>query len=442
MSDYWVCSDDIDGKENTYINALCDALKKKGHTATNGGVGPNTVQSHGLGASASGQIGVFIVGGSDAGMYVDFRDGIKNGYYKYKIMWVVFASNTATTDKWLTCNGLANTPLVRAHDDNYSGSSIESVGKTAKDYFDANKQYIRYACGKLGCSFDDVINNFLQGGGMGSGEEEGSSASTIKDAIKEVLSFWDGEVECVVRNEYVYINKIPAPQESYIYNLVEGLNVTLDSVNITDYNPDTINFLTVHWQGGEDIVLRDEKLIERFGEKPLELDAVKKVTVTKEEESSTSSTDTISTDSDTDTTDSSDESEESSSDSSEITTTTKTSVEEVPVETLEEAENFANVEWAKIKRDDGHSLECKVSGSEKWKAGEWCRVILPSFDLDDFMYISKISQSESATDWTGNLSLVDYPPSFGEYNEEESSDEEGEEEEVMDEETSDEDSST
>jgi len=44
---YYVCADNIDGKENTYINALCDAVKKKGHEAINGGVGPNTVQSHG-----------------------------------------------------------------------------------------------------------------------------------------------------------------------------------------------------------------------------------------------------------------------------------------------------------------------------------------------------------------------------------------------------------
>ena len=432
MGSYYVCADNIDGKENSYINALCDALKKKGHTAVNGGIGPNTVQSHGLSSSANGQIGVFIVGGSDAGMYVDFRDGVKRGYYKYKMMWAVFASNTATTDKWITCNGLANTPLVRAWDDNYSGGSIESVGQTAKAYFDANKEYIRYACGKLGCSFEDVIQNFLAGGGMGNDNDGGeTSASSIKDAIKEVMSFWDGEVECYVREDTMYIHKIKEPQGNTELLLAEGINIASDSITITDYNPDTVNFLTVHWPGGEDIVLRDEKLIERFGEKPLELDAVKKVVSENTDTTSTSIATTATTDTDTESTDTdinTDETEETS-------TASTTTYEEVPVDTYEEALSFANVEWAKIKRDDGHTVECKTVGSENWEVGQWCRVYVPSFDLDQYMYISRVSQSEADSGWDCNLGLTDYPPSLGEYQETSTDEEETDEEldESMDE---------
>ena len=294
MSDFWVCSDNIDGKENTRINAVCDALKKNSHTATNGGVGPNTVQSHGLGGSAKGQIGVFIVGGSDAGMYVDFRDGLKNGYYHYKYMWVIFASETATTDKWITCNGLSSTPLVRAWDDNYSGSSIESVGKSAKSYFDSNKQYINYACGQKGSTFDEVIQNFISklGGssddGSSSSAKSGGSSENVKGCLQKLLKHWDGDVECVFRGKNVYINKIRNPEEHYTCALYEGLNVFTDNTSVTDINPNTPNHLIVEWTGGT-IEFKDEKLIFRFGEKVRTLTAVRKVVTYVKDTSSDSS---------------------------------------------------------------------------------------------------------------------------------------------------------
>lgn len=396
---YYVCADNIDGKENTYINALCDAVKKKGHEAINGGVGPNTVQSHGLSSGASGQIGVFIVGGSDAGMYVDFRDGLKRGYYKYKMMWVVFASNTATTDKWITCNGLANTPLVRAWDDNYSGSNIESVGQTAKAFFDANSQYIKYACGKLGCTFDDVINNFLAGGGMGSDEDGDSGASTIKEAIKEVMSAWDGEVEAYVRDFKMYIHKIKLPEQDCNLVLSEGLNIESKSINIKDYCPNNPNKLIVHWNG-DDIIIQDNNRIERFGEKVKELDAIKRVLTTS--------------------------ATKKDSDDEETTSSNK-GYEEVPAETYEEALEFARLEWNRCKREDCHEIELSTAGGAEWQQGLWVRVYIPSFDIDGYYYISRVSENMSPTEWRASLTLVDYPPSFGEPEEETEEDEEEEE---------------
>lgn len=399
---YYVCSDNIDGKENSYITALCDALKKKGHEAINGGVGPNTVQSHGLTSAANGQIGVFIVGGSDAGMYVDFRDGIKRGYYKYKIMWVVFASNTATTDKWITCNGLSNTTLVRAWDDNYSGSSIESVGQTAKAYFDANKQYIQYACGKIGCSFDDVVQNFLAGGGMGGSDEEGSSASSIKEAIKEVASAWDGEVEIYVRDMKMYIHKIKLPEQDCDLVLSEGLNIEYNSISIKDYCPNNTNKIVVHWNGGDDIVIQDNARIERFGEKVKELDAIKRVLTNEDAKK-----------------------EESSDNTTEDTSNDK-GYEEVPAETYEEALEFARLEWNRCKREDCHEIELTTAGSSEWQEGRWVRVYIPSFNIDGYYYISRVSENMSPNEWKASLTLVDYPPSFGEPEESEDEEEESE----------------
>ena len=374
LSDFWVCSDNIDGNENSRINDVCQALKKNGHTATNGGVGPNTVQSHGNSSASKGQIGVFIVGGSDAGMYVDFRDGLKRGYYNYKYMWVVFASETATTDKWITCNGLANTQLVRAHDDNYSGSNIESVGKSAKSYFDANKQYIGYACGKKGCSFNDVIQNFIKaiGGDTSSSEDGGNaSASTIKEALKKAVSGWDGDVEIRVEEDTVYVNKIKVPTETQLV-INEFDNVQYDSVTVTDINPQTVNKLTCNYNGYE-LTLQDDLLIKRFGEnaETVEVDEF--------------------------------------------------------VKNYDDAVSFLQRSWNKIRRDDGRQVELKVDGDNKWKTGQWARVYLPSFYIDDYMYITRMSSDEDGTNnWANSLTLVDYPPSFGTYEEEEETSEEEE----------------
>ena len=426
MANYVVAADNIDGKEQSYIKTVISKLEAKGHTCENAGVGPNTIQSKGLSSSSSGKIGVFIVGGSDAGMYTDFVTGLKNGYYHYKYMWVVFASNTATTDKWLTCNGLANTPLVRAWDDNYSGSNIAAVGQTAKAYFEANKQYINYVCGKLGCTFESIATKLANGG---ESEDEGSSASSIKEAIKDVLSYRDGEIECRVVNDTVYINKIPDPETSKV-SLIEGLDIIQGSINITDVNPETINKLIVHWQGGEDIVFMDDNLIDRFGEKTSEMDAVKKVQVTETKET-TSSTDTASDSTDTTSTSSSTD----TSTSTTTTTETTTKTEEVPCETYEEALTFANVEWAKIKRDNGHKIECKVVGSPIWQQGIWVRVYIPSFEEDGYMYITKCNHDESSSGWECNITLVDYPPGFGDPPEADSDDEEEETEEETEEDT-------
>ena len=410
MATYYVCSDNIDGNENSRINALCDALKKKGHEAINGGVGPNTIQSHGQSSSSSGQIGAFICGGVDIQVFWDFVQGITNGYYHYKRFIYVYASDTATSDKWLTCNGAKNTPTVQAHDDNYSGGQGDAIGKTVHQYCSEHKDIIWYACGKLGCSFQDVINNFLSGIGAGN-DEGGSEASTIKDAIKDILKMRDGEIECRTVNEVMYINKIPEPQKAEI-SLVEGIDIIQDSINVTDVNPNTVNFLTVHWQGGEDIIIKDDALIERFGEKKAEMDAVKRVVSNDSKKEDASASDTS-----TDTT-----SDDSSSNSD---------VEEIPVSTLEEAQSFANTEWAKIKRDNGHTVECRVIGSPLWQQGLWVRTYIPSFEEDGYMYITKVSHDESSNGWVSNLTLQDYPPGFGDPEEAKSDDEEESDEETV-----------
>ena len=91
----------------------------------------------------------------------------------------------------------------------------------------------------------------------------------------------------------------------------------------------------------------------------------------------------------------------------------KTKVVEVPIDNYEEAMDFATREWNKIKRNNGRTLECQVLGSTEWMVGEWCKVYMPTFDIDGYMYITRVSQSSEGGDWTCNLSLVDYPPGWG-----------------------------
>ena len=375
MSDYYVCSDNIDGKEHSRINALCSALKKAGHNATNGGVGPNTIQSHGQTSGANGQIGVFICGGVDIQVFWDFVQGI-GSYYHYKRFIYVYASDTATTDKWLTCNGAKNTPTVQAHDDNYSGGRGDAIGKTVHAYCSEHKDKIWYACGPLGCSFDDVIQNFLKGEGAGDEEEDDdkkSSGSTIKEALKQVLYGWDGDAECYIRDDTVYVHKIPDPTEAKI-TIAEGLNVHYDSVTVTDYNPLTVNKLTVLW-GDTEFEFEDKELIERFGEVADEVNL--------------------------DETSSSDDDDSESNDAE--------------ILTEEDARSRANTEWAKVKRDNGHTVECKVTADSEIRVGQWVRAYLPSFNVDTYMYITKVSHDDSVDgSWTANITLADYPPSVAE----------------------------
>lgn len=421
MTSYCVGCDNIVGGESNLIHKVATVLEKAGNTCEELSVGPNYVQSKGKESSSKGKVAVFIVGGSDVGTYVDFMIGLKpNGYYHYKYIYFAFASWTATTDKWITENGLKNTGLVRAHDDNFSKQSDIApwLGKSADYFFSKNKTNMGYVYGQTP---EELANKILSGGTSSSDNKSGSTGSTVKESIQKLLTHWDGEVECRIINDKVYINKIKEPQSNYELVLQEGINIYSDSLQVTDVNPNTVNHLVVTWTKGK-ITLKDDDLIKRFGENKKEVQAVKKVVKT-ETVTTTTTTDTSSdttTDSTTDSTTTSDTTTDTTTDTSsttdeETTTTeTKTTVTEVPIDNYKDALSFANLEWNKIKRDNGHTIECQVQGSSKWRPGQWVKVIIPSFNENGFMYISRASHSDDGGDWNCNLSLVDYPPGWGE----------------------------
>lgn len=424
---YFICSDNIDGKEQSYINAVISELKAKGKDAVSGGVGPNKEALRN--SKSSGDTVVFIVGGGAAGCtlasFVKTAEGLGDCAY------TIFAYAGWTSNPYVHCDRIATDKLVKEHDCNFYQSWMPSYyeGHTLKTFCDKYSKYVGVCCSSESAS--DLGKKIANGDcGVDGGDDDGeSSASTIKDALKELLSYWDGDVECYVRGDTVYVNKVPVPEESCTLKLKQGVNIKADSVNISDYKPDTVNVLTVHSEVMDDIVYRNEKLINRFGEKPAEMDAVKIITKTETTSENTDSTE----DNTSNNTNINDDTEDNASDndgsvvgdSAESTTETKTTTktEEVPCETPEEVEAFANREWNKIKRNDGHSIELGVVGSPYWKVGEWVWVNIPLFDEELYMYINKVSQSESDA-WDCNLTLVDYPPSLGEYNEEETEDDE------------------
>ena len=97
---------------------------------------------------------------------------------------------------------------------------------------------------------------------------------------------------------------------------------------------------------------------------------------------------------------------------------------------------FARLEWNRCKREDCHEIELSTAGGAEWQEGLWVRVYIPSFDIDGYYYISRVSENMSPTEWRASLTLVDYPPSFGEPEEETEDEEEEETSEVEDDVTS------
>ena len=125
---------------------------------------------------------------------------------------------------------------------------------------------------------------------------ETESSSSYDEMIKNLLKPLDGEVEYKIRENRVYINKIPTPEESCKLWIREGVNITSDGVTISDYNPDTPNFFLISYGENYDkqFVIKIPKLIGRFGVKIKEINAVKKVLKWTLEETSTTE-DTTST---------------------------------------------------------------------------------------------------------------------------------------------------
>ena len=375
-----------------FQDAVCAKLEAAGYTVEKLGIAPGPFAAYSYSSSATGKYGAYIMADSTVSI-ADYHFGANANGKSFKM--AVFGIRTDCIPKlesgWDT--------ITLSPDSDCTSVCDKLAYKTYPQMEEICKSDTRIVHANTGDKMGDEIVKAL-GGKVN--DDDGGSASTIKEAIKEVMAAWDGEVEAYVRDMQMFIHKIKLPQQDCNLVLSEGSNIESRSISIKDYCPNNTNKLVVHWNGGEDIIIQNNTLIERFGEKVKELDAMKRVlTENKEKESNDETSDK--------------------------------GYEEVPAETEEEALEFARLEWNKCKRESCHEIELTTAGSNEWQQGRWVRVYIPSFNIDEYYYISRVSENMSPSEWKASLSLVPYPPSFGEPKEEESDeDEETEESEVSD----------
>ena len=350
------CDKNNVSQDKQHQKAVTKILEKAGHNVQIMPVGPGATQNAMMKSSSKGKVVVFLVNGADLQTYKDFYQGMTKGYYHTKYCY--FGLQGYINSRTCTCEGAKTVKLKKAHDDASSSSYTKDiVGMTTHEVMEKYKSKLAYACGS---SVEELANNLVQVMGGETNSESNSSkqstGSSIKEALKKAVAPWDGEIEIKLIGDTVYVNRIPNPSTTKL-EINEYDNAIYDSINVTDINKNTVNNLSLTYKN-KILNMKDDVLIKRFGT------VSKKITAPK------------------------------------------------TVKSLNDAKDYLRREWNKIRREDGRTVECKVPGHTKWRG--WVRVYLPSYFINDYMYISKTSHNEdSSGDWSTSLTLVDYPPSFG-----------------------------
>ena len=341
---------DENGNDIATRDTVADILRKAGNTVEVLDVGPGNIQPAMMQSSCKGKISVYLQANS-LETYADWEDGIKNGYYHVKYAYFGLRGDIPELE---SCREPGFHTMKLTHDNDRSdGYEQRYAGMTPKEISEKCKQYYTIVPGS---SAKEIGENLVKAmGGETTSSTSKSNGSSIKSAIKQVLYGWNGDAECYLKDDTIYINKIRDPTSAKL-KLIEGDNVFLDGVSLTDIDPNTPNKLIVKWKNNS-FIIKDDARIKRFGE------------VSKTIKSSNKSE--------------------------------------------KDAVAFAYHEWNKLLKDDGRKLECKVDGDPKWRIGQWVRVYLPSFNLNGYMYLTKVSHDDDGK-WKTNLTLEDYPPDLGE----------------------------
>ena len=346
-------------EDYAFQNAVGDVLEKAGHTVEKLEREPNAFATYSYEGKASGKIGIYLIA---AGTYsiADFYYGAASGGGSFK-----YAYFGIRGDLGLRPHNKSEfeSSSVGADADCPSELCAHIAGKTFPEINNQLKDKCQAIFGESGQEMGKNILAAMGGEVDSSDSNKESTGSSIKEALKKAVSKWDGDVEIRLEDDTVHVRKIPDPSTAKI-TIDEFNNAFYDSITVTDINKDTTNKLVLKFKDYE-LTIKDDTLIKRFGVNKEKIEADK------------------------------------------------------DVKTLKEAKAFLQREWNKIRRDDGRQVELKVNGHPRWKTGIWCRVYLPSFFIDDYMYISKTSNDEDGSNnWNTSITLVDYPPSFGTYEEE------------------------
>lgn len=354
MSTVVVGCDVNQGNDSQVQNTVCKALEKQGHTVEKLAIKPGPFAAYDWGEKGNprGKIGVYII--ADGIFSIADRFANPAGF---KYVYFIIRGDLVDRPRMRTRKDFETRPIGADADCTGVCSKIKGKTFTQMNEIVKKKCYIVFGTDAQEMA-DELIKAMGGDTSSSSSKSKESTGSSIKEALKKAVSKWDGEVEIRLVGDTVYVNKIKDPTTTKLV-INEYDNALYDNVNVTDVNPGTINHLTCTYKKYE-LTLKDDLLIKRFGK------IKKKIACPSN------------------------------------------------IKSLKEAEAFLQREFNKIRRNDGRSVECKVVGDTKWREGVWVRVYLPSYFIDDYMYVSKCSHDEDGNGpWTASLTLVDYPPSFG-----------------------------
>lgn len=342
MSDVVLGCDINAGNDAEVQGHIAKKLEEAGHTVRKLPIAPNPFAKYSYSSEAKGKIGVYII-----------ADGI------FSIADLTFG-NTSFKYGYIVIRGDLGRPRMKSRSDfenNPIGADpdcTEICNKIKGKTYSQMNEICKSKCQIVfGTTKEEMADELLKAMGGKTSSDEGSSASSIKDAIREVLYPWNGEAYCYITDDTVNIARIPDPTTAKL-KIVEGDNL-LEGASLTDINPEVPNKLIVTY-GNNTFEIIDEERIKRFGEIEHTIESTEKTEA-----------DTI---------------------------------------------DFAYREWNKLLKDSGRQLECKVDGESKWTIGKWVRVYIPSLKLNGYMYIIKSSHDDDGV-WDASLTLTDYPPDLG-----------------------------
>lgn len=284
MSTFVVGCDRNSSNDSKVQNAISNALKKQGHKVEKLPIGPGYFANydwHKNGKNPKGKIGVYIIadGITSIADHYDNPNGFKYVYFVIR--------GDLGRPKMNSRSDFEKNPIGK---DYHGDCTSKSCSKLAGKNFPQMNKIVKSKCYIVfGTTANEMAKELINATGGGSETPKGDNSQnakkigqggTIRDALQKLLTHWDGDVECYIRGDEVHVNKVREPDKYCSCVLEEGFNVFSDSVNVTDVNPNTVNYLEVVWKGGT-IVIKDTKLIDRFGEVRMSVIANNEADVTK-----------------------------------------------------------------------------------------------------------------------------------------------------------------
>ena len=257
---YVVVGCDINAGNDAQVqNTVVQALKNQGHKVEKLKIHPTPFGQYDWGEAGynpKGKIGVYIIAD---GIY-SISDRYANpGGFKY--VYFIVRGDLESRPRMRTRKHFENNPI--GADPDCSGVCQKLKGKSFAQMNNIVKKKCWIVFGRNAKEMADELISAMGGSKTskkGSKDKLASKVSqggTIKDALQKLLTHWDGKVECYIRGNEVHINKVREPDKFCSCVLEEGFNIFSDSVNVTDVNPNTVNYLEVVWKGGT-IVIKDE----------------------------------------------------------------------------------------------------------------------------------------------------------------------------------------